>query len=134
MQLKFQKFLFPLLALIIISLLVCSSIHCLYNQKKLQKISLNKLQTRIITSNNSNLKLKCERAISMRKEMQNKLKQLSDEFNLKIVIDEYEEINLDNLDESQLLEYNDIESERISELFRLSRQINHAAAQLQNSQ
>ena len=72
----------------------------------------------------------CKMSVDTRKDMQTNLKKLNDEFDLNLSIMEYEEVSLDNMNERELIDYNDIEMERISELGSQIRKINHAAAQI----
>jgi hypothetical protein len=130
MQNKHKK----ILSLFLIFLIIITSLFLLLytkSAKKLGEQKINNQTSRIITQDTLFLREKCEKSVSARKNMQNTLRELNAEYNLGIEIASFKDINLSTLNDQQLLEYQDTEVERMTELRRMIRTIDHAAGQLQ---
>jgi hypothetical protein len=122
-----------ILSLFLIFLIIITSLFLLLypkSAKKLGEQKINNQTSRIITQDTLFLREKCEKSVSARKNMQNTLRELNAEYNLGIEIASFKDINLSTLNDQQLLEYQDTEVERMTELRRMIRTIDHAAGQL----
>jgi len=122
-----------ILSLFLIFLIIITSLFLLLypkSAKKLGEQKINNQASRIITQDTLFLREKCEKSVSARKNMQNTLRELNAEYNLGIEIASFKDINLSTLNDQQLLEYQDTEVERMTELRRMIRTIDHAAGQL----
>jgi uncharacterized membrane protein YgaE (UPF0421/DUF939 family) len=102
--------------------------------KQSEEIELNLETQKKITQHTYFLREKCLKSLNRRKNMQQTLMQLNDYYKLGIEITNYEDINIDNLNDKQLIYYDDIEATRMSELRRIIRKIDHAAGQIQHLQ